>query len=125
MSNLGDIQQLYSNLQQIDDLLGKVQVKTETLRTETAHASGELREIEYLFYRVTSLMGRMGLPPEMDRAIMLIQRMVLMVRMLHSAIMLMEMTTPYGLVLGLVSLASAGLTASVIAGRSQEGIRGT
>jgi hypothetical protein len=103
MSSLGDVQQLYSNLQEIELFISKIQIKTETLRVESVHAVGEVRELEYVFYRVTGLMGRMGLPPEVDRAIHVLQRMILIARMLHTTIMMMEMSTPYGWILAAVT----------------------
>lgn len=110
----GEIVQIYSTLQEILVLLNNVQIKTETLRVESVHTVGEVRELEYIFYRVTSLMGRMGLPPEIDKAISQIQRMILIMRMMQTTMTLLMASTPYGLVYATLTLASVLITAQDI-----------
>ena len=113
--SLGEIQQLYSNLQEIDVLLNNITAKTDKLKVEAGHARGELREVEYIFYRLTSLLGRMGLPKEIDHAIMILQRLILTIRILHSALIFMQMGTPYGVVLAAFSIMGATITAGEMA----------
>jgi len=69
LSSVSELPQIISALQEIDVMIGKLEVKTETLRTKAGHAKGTLRECEYIFFRISSLLSRMGLPPEMDAAI--------------------------------------------------------
>lgn len=115
MSNpLGDVEQLYANLQRILELLGQVQVKAETVRLEAVHVSGVLREAEYIAYRVTSILSRIGLPKEIDRAIMLIQRMVLVIRMLETSLRYMMATTPYGWIIASLGVIGATVTLSAV-----------
>jgi len=115
MSNL-EIAELYSILQEICVMVDKFEVKTETLRMETEHAIGNLREVEYLLYRTVSLLGRLGLPPDIDKAIQIIQRMILTIRMLHTTLIFAQMGTPYGWALAAISLATTGITAVTIGG---------
>lgn len=110
--SLGEATELYGTLQEIDVLLGKLAVKTETVKTEAGHAVGQVREVEYIFYRLTSLMSRMGLPPQIDSAIQKLQKMVLTIRMLHTAFILLESTTPYGWILGVISIGAVAITSS-------------
>ena len=70
------------------------------VKAETGRVMGDLRELEYSFYRLTSIMGRMGLPPEIDAAIGKLQRIILALRMVHSTLMFLQLGTPYGMVLG-------------------------
>jgi hypothetical protein len=112
----GEIQQLYSNLQEIDQLIGKLQLRTETLRTESGHAVGNLREMEYIFYRLTALFQRMHLPPNIASAISLLQHMILTVRVLHSAMIMLETSTPYGWALAGISLLSGIIMAGTSVG---------
>jgi hypothetical protein len=81
------------------------------IRADTVQLRGELRELEYLLYRTTSVLGRMGLPENVDAAIATLQRLILTVRMLHTALALLEISTGYGTILGLITL--AGVTVSV------------
>jgi hypothetical protein len=109
MSSLGDIQQIYTTLMRIDDLLEKVTEKSETFKNEAGHATGALRELEYVSYRLISIFSRLGLPPQIDEAISKVQRLILVIRMLHSASMLFELSTPYGWILGGITLAGAAI----------------
>jgi hypothetical protein len=86
--------------------------KIETLRVETAHATGELRELEYLFYRTTSIFRRMGLPEDVNRALGLLQRMILVARMVHTTMIFLEMSTPYGWTLAMITTVAMALEPS-------------
>jgi hypothetical protein len=108
--SLGEIGQVYSVLQEIDVILGKLEVKTNTLRTETVHVVGALREVEYMFYRISSLLSRLGLPPEVDEAINKIQRLILMIRLLHTTMIFLQTDTTYGLMMGIISGGGAVLS---------------
>lgn len=85
------------------------------VRADTGRITTELRELEYIFYRVTSLMVRMGLSPEMTAAIQQLQKLVLTVRLLHTAFMQLQRGTPLGLIISIASLGSAAFTASDLA----------
>ena len=111
-----EIAELYSTLQEIGVMVDKIEVKTETLRMETEHATGNLRETEYLLYRTVSLLGRLGLPPEIDKAIQVIQHMILTLRLLHTTYLFTQMGTPYGWALATISLVSTGITAATVGG---------
>lgn len=83
------------------------------LRANLGEVRGELREIEYILYRTTSILNRMNLPPEVHQLIETLQKMILLLRMFHSAMMYLEMGTPFGWILGGLS----GLSfATIIAG---------
>lgn len=84
----------------------------ESLRADIDRAYGQLRELEYLFYRITSIMGRMGLPKDIDAAIARMQRMMLTIRMLHSTMIYLERGSPYGWALGVITAIGALLGVS-------------
>lgn len=123
--SLGEATELFQSLAEIDKLLSQIQIKTNTLHAEMPHTLGNLREIEYLLYRTSSLLGRLGLPPELDKAIMIVQRMILMIRMLHSAIILAESSTPYGWILAGISAATLAVNVSTTAEMIFQDTRGT
>jgi hypothetical protein len=89
--------------------------QVETLRVETQHTTGALRELEYLFYRTTSTMRRMGLSEEVTEALTKLQRLILTIRILHMTMTFLEMSTPYGWALGLLSGLGAAISASDLA----------
>ena len=108
--SLGEIKDVYSTLQEIDSLLEVVQKKTDTLRMEAGHATGNWRELEYILFRTTGLLGRLGLPPDIDAGIQKLQRMLATIRILHSAMIYLEMASmahPLGWALGAISVGSA------------------
>jgi len=117
MSSGGEIQQLISALQDCQVLVANIEGRTQSIRGEFGHARGELREVEYIFYRITSLMARMGLPKEIDKAIQMLQKLILTLRMLHTMIMYMEATTNFGKILSVIS----GISAAITVGNMVEG----
>jgi hypothetical protein len=86
--------------------------QVDKLRANFGQARGELREMEYILYRTTSLLNRMGLPPAIDQGIQKIERMIMTIRILHSTMVLFEIGTPEGWILGLISGISAAISIS-------------
>jgi hypothetical protein len=76
------------------------------VRADTHNATGTLREIEYILYRSLSLLNRLGLPPEIDAAINKVERMIFLVRVLHSTLAFLAWGSPLGLIYA--GLAGAG-----------------
>ena len=83
---------------------------TFNLELNDALTMSNARKIELIFYRLLSLARRLGLPEDMDAAIMKIGRMTMAVRLLHGAITAIEASTPYGWALALVSVAGVSIT---------------
>ena len=81
------------------------------LRANFAHATGEFRECEYIFYRLMSVMNRMGLSGEAKKDVMLLERMIMTVRILHSSFILLSSETPYGWILGILSITGGLMSA--------------
>jgi len=77
--------------------------QVDKLRANFGEARGELREMEYVLYRTTSMLHRLGLPPEIEQGIQKVERMIMMVRMLHSAMVYFEAGTPLGWILAIIS----------------------
>jgi hypothetical protein len=100
---------LISQLNECMEMLNKVEAKASTVRAEYGEVRGELRELEYISYRVISLMGRMGLPEDVQRSIQLIQRLILIARMLHTVMILLN-TEGMGTIIGLITLAGTFVT---------------
>jgi len=81
--------------------------QVEKLRVNVGQVRSELREMEYILYRTMSVLNRMGLSPEVSEAIQRIERLILIVRILHSAMVYLEAGTPLGWILGIISGFSA------------------
>jgi hypothetical protein len=85
-------------------------VQVDKLRANVGQCRGELREMEYVLYRTTSVLSRLGLPLEVEKATQKIERMIMMVRIFHSATMYLEMGTPEGWILGIISAVSFAIS---------------
>lgn len=82
------------------------------VRASTTRVHGEVREIEYILFRTLSVMNRLGLPPEIDAAIQKIQKIIFLVRLMHSVLLYLSLSTPYGLALAAVT-GAAGIISTV------------
>jgi hypothetical protein len=105
--SLGEAREIYNYLERINNLLDRAEAKTNKLKVEASHATGRLREMEYVLFRITSLLRRMGLSDEVNTAIQRLQNLILVIRMVHSALMYLEAGTPYGWIIGGVTLAAS------------------
>jgi hypothetical protein len=108
--SLGEAQALYNALEEIEVLINNIE--QQTLRMEGAHVLGNMREVEYILFRVTSLMGRLGLPKQVDAAINKLQHLILVARMLHSTLRYLESGTTFGLIVGILTFAGSLVAAS-------------
>jgi len=63
---------------------------TFNLELNTEQALSSIRQLEGLLYRSLALIRRLGLPEDMNQAIYEMQRMIMTIRLLHTAIILLE-----------------------------------
>lgn len=119
--SLAEATALLQTLGDLDKMLSQIETKVQTLHVETGHATGKLREMEYILFRTVSILGRLGLPERLDGALMQIQKMITAVRILHSTMMFLEMGTPYGWALAGVSLVAAGVMGHDLIAYDNEG----
>jgi hypothetical protein len=57
------------------------------------------------------LLGRLGLPENIDQAIAKFQRLIMVIRLLHTSIIALQAATgPLGIALALVGIASAAIS---------------
>lgn len=70
-----------------------------------------MRKLETLFYRSLSLMNRLGLPANIDQAIMKVQRLAMTIRLLHTSMLALEAASgPLGWALAIVGGISAAVS---------------
>ena len=77
--------------------------QVNSLKANVGRVTGEIREMEYILYRTTGMLQKLGLSPDVEQGIRQIQRMILILRMLHSTMIYFEMGTPLGWALFLIS----------------------
>jgi len=109
MSSLGDIQQIYSLLQEIDQLLSRIEVHSQTTETKVRSTIQSVQRLEQVMLRYLAIAKRMGLPEDIDRAINFVSQMIVTARMLHMSLTVLEMSHPYTL-----PLAAAGIILTTI-----------
>jgi uncharacterized protein YaaW (UPF0174 family) len=84
---------------------------TFNLELNVEQCVSEIRRLETLLYRSLALAKRLGLPENINQAISQIQRLTMVIRMLHTAIIALQAASgPIGWALAGVGIASAGLT---------------
>jgi hypothetical protein len=97
-------------------------VQIDTLREKIGDLKGDLlsldepivtaREGTRVLYRFNAVLAHMGLPPDINAAVRKFQQIVFMARMAQMSLTFMEMSTPYGWVMGGLGAASVALSAS-------------
>jgi hypothetical protein len=66
---------------------------TFNLELNVEPALQSLRQVEGLTFRTLGYMQRLGLPENMNQAIQLVQRLTMVIRLAHSAIIALEMAS--------------------------------
>jgi hypothetical protein len=90
-----------------------VQDITLNLELNVEKAYDNARRLETLFFRTLGLMRRIGLPEDISAAVYKIQRLIMVIRMAHTAILAFEAASgPIGWALAIVGISSAALSAT-------------
>jgi len=100
---------------------------TFNLELNAAQLQTEVRKLELLLFRSLDLLSRLGLPEEIDAAITKIQRLVMTIRLLHSAIIAIQAASgPIGWALAGIGIAVSVLsTGELISDTLYDTTRGT
>ena len=84
---------------------------TFNLELNVEQVIDNVRRLETLVYRTVGLLGRLGLPENIDQAIAKFQRLIMVIRLLHTSIIALQAATgPLGIALALVGIASAAIS---------------
>ena len=85
---------------------------TFNLEINVEQTFSQVRRLELLLYRTIGLIRRLGLPENIEEAISKIQRLVMVIRLAHSAIIAFQVASgPIGWALAAVSIGTAAVTA--------------
>lgn len=112
--SFAETRQIMADLQEIMALLNTVTIKTERLNTDLPRTKETLvtfRELERLALRYLILARRLGLPEDVTNALTKVSQLIMAVRMLQTAIGMLELSNPYTFALGLANLSLGGLAA--------------
>lgn len=92
--------------------MSEEQTVTFNLELNVERALSNVRQLESVFFRALSLAQRLGLPEDIEQGIQKVQRMVMMLRLLHTTMIMVEAATPYGWAMALISVAGVSITAA-------------
>lgn len=102
-SSLAEAKQLY-------DLLQKSVELTKQVEIQAARTSPKLREVVSLAYGLLGIFKQMGLPPDVDKAVSMVMRLISTINMLRASLLALEAASgPIGWGLALVGLIGTGL----------------
>jgi hypothetical protein len=84
---------------------------TFNLEIDVSRTYDDVRKLETLLYRSFSLLNRLGLPANIDQAIMKVQRLAMTIRLLHTSMLALEAASgPLGWALAIVGGISAAVS---------------
>lgn len=116
--SLGEIQEVYTLLQQIDQMLGSIETKTQKLEKNAPHTAEFLftaSETLRVFWRLSGLLSRMGLPKEISQATRALNMFAHTVLIAYTATRMLMLGTPYGWVMGGIGVATTLLSVGTAA----------
>lgn len=98
---------------------------TFNLELNVERCMSSLRQVEGLAFRTLGYMQRLGLPENVNQAIRVIQQITMAVRLLHSAIIAMELATgPIGYWRAGLALVGTGFAVASVGSTFYDGTRG-
>jgi hypothetical protein len=83
---------------------------TFNLEINTEQVISNARKLETILFRLIGILQRMGLSEDITAAMMKIQRLIMIVRILHSALIAMELGNPYTAILAALGIASVSFS---------------
>jgi hypothetical protein len=84
---------------------------TFNLELNVEECVSNIRKVEGLLYRSLALLNRLGLPEDMRQGIYLMERMVMVIRLLHTSLILLEAASgPLGWARALVGAGTAAVS---------------
>lgn len=113
--SLGEMQQLFGLVQEIDQMLGSIEQKTQALEKATPEVTQTgltTQQTTRAIYRFNSILAHMGLPPNVNDAIRKFQQLIFMTRMLQMSLTFLSLSTPYGYIMGGLGAVSIAMSSS-------------
>jgi len=110
--SLGETQAIFQELERIVALLERVDLTSTKLERELPQITAVVittQQALRLFWRLTSLMRKMGLPEDVANAIDMINAVARAATYAYYAMNLLSLGTPYGTIAGIIGLVSVGL----------------
>ncbi len=114
--SLGEATQLFEILQDCNLLASEINFKIEDLhkRIERTEVFITAQQALRVFWRLSSLMTKMGLPKDAAQAIKVLTKIAHVATYTYYAMHLLMMGTPYGMVAGVVGLTTSFISAGLI-----------
>jgi hypothetical protein len=97
-------------------LLQKIETKFLTVNREIKRTEASWRDAVNISYQLIDTMDALGVGPDLNQALAVMRRVLIMVNTLRASMLALQMTTPIGMV-----VAAAGVLAGVAAFSAAEG----
>lgn len=111
--SLSETQEIFQLLTQIDKLLADIELKINTIQgnlPQTREALLTTRETLRLTTRLFHLFAHMNFPPNIQQAMNIMNKMIFTVRALYVSMKLLESTTLYGQIMGVIGVATLAVS---------------
>jgi hypothetical protein len=117
MSSLGDIQQIYNLLQQIDALLTKIESHSKTTDRDIKQVTESYDKLEQVALRYLAIANRLGFTGDAQATITTIAQLIVMARQAQIAFSMLEASMgPVGWAMFAASGIMIGLSATELGG---------
>ena len=111
MSSLGDIQQIYIMLQEIDRLLAHVEVQSRATERQLTNTIESFNSVEQVALRYLTLLNRANLPEDQQQLITVLAQVAVAARAAQMAVTSFMMATgPTGILFATLGLVMAGVS---------------
>ncbi len=117
MSGLADAQELYDILLKINNLLDGITVEASKMDAKLPERTAMLITVQQLlrtFWRLTALLKHMGLSEDAGNAINMLNHVAQTAMHAYFALSLIEKSTVYGQIAGVIGLINVGISASTM-----------
>lgn len=108
--SLGEVQQIYALLLKIDEVLTRIEDKTEKLQRDlpkTREALTTLRDAERVALRYLVLARKISGSERADELIRILSKLLVIMQMLYISGTMLFSGTPYGLLMGIAGIVMA------------------
>ncbi len=86
---------------------------TWNLDINVTQAQSELRKVEFLLFRTLGILNRLGLPEDIQKGIAELQRLIMIVRLTHTALIALQTASgPIGWAMAGLSVATLTISAA-------------
>jgi hypothetical protein len=115
--SLAETQAIFEQLQRIDEILSRIENSSASIEHRLPEVTAMVittQQALRLFWRASSFMTKMGLPPDWRQAVEALTKIAHAATYAYYAMHLLMLGTPYGYVAGIIGLTTSMISAGQI-----------